>query len=216
MKRFNKVLPWIVALGCFVAFVASFSEVRRLRHPLYHRHADVREFMIRAALAEAEQPIVVLGDSTTEMAPLPRELCGHPVVNAGVGGMSISEGSQLAARLFDRRQPFLIVSALGANDIGSASAGRNYSELLKTLISLSPRVVSVSDVTDDATNAQIRAAASTAEIPYIEPQLPPGSMMKDGIHFTGAAYRVWVPAIEEAIRARLLREPLSLPLDLAR
>ncbi|WP_244065489.1 hypothetical protein [Bradyrhizobium sp. Ce-3] len=38
----------------------------------FHDHAAVREFMIRAALADATAPIVVLGDSITEMAPLPR------------------------------------------------------------------------------------------------------------------------------------------------
>ena len=54
----------------------------------FHDHADVRRLMIAAALADADQPIVVLGDSVTEMAPLPRQLCEHPVINAGVGGMN--------------------------------------------------------------------------------------------------------------------------------
>ena len=36
-----------------------------------HPHFDVRKFIIRAALQDAEKPIVVIGDSITEMGEIP-------------------------------------------------------------------------------------------------------------------------------------------------
>jgi hypothetical protein len=65
-----------------VAFVASFSELQRMRARFsevtrhqYHDRQDVRAYMIKAALAELDQPIVVL--SITEMARLPETINGH-------------------------------------------------------------------------------------------------------------------------------------------
>ncbi|MET4187619.1 lysophospholipase L1-like esterase [Bradyrhizobium sp. JR1.7] len=206
----SRTLPWIIVAACLAAFVASFSELQRVRTRLgevsrhqFHDHAEVRQFMIRSALADADQPIVVLGDSITEMAPLPRQLCGHPVINAGVGGMTIGEAAKLAQRLFANRTPFLIALALGANDIGSKSAGRDFSDLLRIAAKRSPRLVSISVTSDGETSQQISLAAIAAEAPYIEPQLPPGSKMTDGIHYTAAAYARWIPALESLIAAEI-------------
>jgi hypothetical protein len=73
----------------------------------YHDHQDVRQFVIKAALADASQPIVMIGDSITEMAPLPAEIAGHPVVDAGIGGISTSGYKLLAGRLFESRTLYL-------------------------------------------------------------------------------------------------------------
>jgi hypothetical protein len=87
MKR---AFPRVIAIVATVAFVASFSELQRIRTRFgevtrhqFHDHQDVRAYMIKAALADLDQPIVVLGDSITEMARLPETINGHPVVNAG-------------------------------------------------------------------------------------------------------------------------------------
>jgi lysophospholipase L1-like esterase len=202
---FKLVLPWIVAVICFVAFGASSSEVHRLktrigavsRH-VVHDHADVRRFMIAAKLAETDQPVVVYGDSITEMAELPRQLCGRTVVNAGIGGMASWEAAQMASRLFER-QPFLIALAFGANDVGSSAIEQNYSELIRTAKRLSPRVISISDTADLATESAIGRAAVAAELLYTNPAIPPALKMADGIHYTAAAYRIWLAALEAAI-----------------
>jgi hypothetical protein len=55
--------------------------------------------MIRAALDGLQSPIVVFGDSITEMARLPESACGHPIVNGGVGGASTPDFIDLARDL---------------------------------------------------------------------------------------------------------------------
>jgi hypothetical protein len=199
------VFPWIVAVICFAAFGASFSEVHRLKRRIgeisrhtFHDHADVRRFIIAAKLAEVDHPVVVFGDSITEMAELPRQLCGQTVVNAGIGGMNSSEAARLAPGLFER-PPFLMVLAFGANDVGATVIEQNYSELIRIAKRLSPRVVLISDTADLATENGIKRAAVAAELPYVNPTIPAALKMTDAIHYTSAAYRVWLPALETAV-----------------
>jgi lysophospholipase L1-like esterase len=199
------VLPWIVAIACFVAFGASFSEVHRLKRRIgeisrhtFHDHVDVRRFIIAAKLAEVDHPVVVFGDSITEMAELPRQLCGQTVINAGIGGMNSSEAARLAPGLF-KRQPFLMVLAFGANDVGASAIEQNYSELIQISRRLSPRIVLISDTADAATEDEIKRAAVVAELPYVNPTIPAALKMTDAIHYTSAAYRVWLPALEAAV-----------------
>ncbi|VIO72724.1 hypothetical protein CI1B_43700 [Bradyrhizobium ivorense] len=201
----RRALPWILAAVFLVGFVASFSELQRMRKRFgeasqhtFHDHAEVREFMIRAALAEAAAPIVVLGDSVTEMAPLPRQLCGHPVVNAGVGGQTIQEASRLAARLL-KDPAFLVALTVGANDIGSSTAQRDFGELIDTVKTLSTRPPVVAAVADALTNAAIGAAAAARAVQFVDPELPSGSKMTDSKHFTATGYKTWLPALEAAI-----------------
>jgi hypothetical protein len=54
--------------------------------------------MIRAAMEGLDRPIVILGDSITEMARLPETIGTHPVVNAEIGGATIA--------VFDHRADF--------------------------------------------------------------------------------------------------------------
>jgi lysophospholipase L1-like esterase len=207
MRGTLKFIPWIIAAVALVGFVASFSELQRMRTRFgevtahkFHDHADVREFMIRAALAEAPQPIIVIGDSVTEMAPLPRQSCGRAIINAGVGGMTIREAKRLAARVMDERGAFMVVLAIGANDAGSQSARQDFAELIEAVRPLSTkRLIAVSTTSDPQTNQQIAAAAAAGGVPFVDPPLPPGSKMADGIHYTAAAYRAWVPAVEAAM-----------------
>ena len=205
----RRALPWILAITFLVGFVASFTELQRMRNRFgevsqhrFHDHAAVREFMIRAALTGATAPIVVLGDSITEMAPLSRQLCGRPVVNAGVGGQTIREARQLAPRLLEDQGAFLLVLAVGANDAGSPTAQRDFADLIDAARPLSTRpLVAIAVAADGATNQAIEAAAVARGIRFIDPHLPSGTKMLDGIHFTAAAYQAWVPALEAAISA---------------
>ncbi|QPF83918.1 SGNH/GDSL hydrolase family protein [Bradyrhizobium genosp. L] len=203
----RRAFPWILTAIFFVAFVASYSELQRVRKRFgevtqhsFHDHAEVREFMIRAALADAPNPIVVLGDSITEMAPLPRQLCGHPVVNAGVGGQTIQEARRLTQRLVNAHGAYLIALTIGANDVGSRTVQRDFADLIETARPLSARpLVAVAVAPDTQTNRKIGEAATAAGLQFVVPQLPLGSKMPDGIHFTAEAYKVWIPAIEAAI-----------------
>ncbi len=158
--------------------------------------------MIDAALTDAPEPIFVLGDSVTEMAPLPRQMCGHPVVNAGVGGQTIYEAGQLASRVLGERGAFLIALAVGANDVGSPSAQSDFTTLIDVVKPLSKRpLVALAVTSDVATNRAIAAAAAGRGVGFVAPQLPAtaDSMMPDGVHYRAAAYNSWIPALEDAI-----------------
>ena len=208
-----RILPWGVALVCLVAFGLSFAELQRVRGKLgeatrhvFHDHRDVRQFIINAALAETSQPIVILGDSITEMAPLPQELLGHPLINAGVGGLTIIEATSMAQRLFAGRQPFMIICTIGANDVGSQSLEQDYATLLRTLVRITPRMIAISGITDDAANAKMRASAASGNVTFKDVPLPPDGKMSDGIHLTTAGYRVWVAALTSEIATAMALE----------
>lgn len=204
-----RALPWIVTVAAVAGLIASASEISRLKTRIgeisrhhFQDHAGVRQFVIRSALTDIDQPIVVLGDSVAEMAPLPQMLCGRPVVNAGVGGMPIEEAAAMLGRVLDGKRPYLVVLALGANNIGSKTSGRDFAELLKSTAKVSPRVVSIAVTSDATIDREISAAAASAEVPYINPQIDPALKMDDHTHYTGAAYRIWLPALEAAVNAQ--------------
>lgn len=155
--------------------------------------------MIHAALARVAQPIVIVGDSITEMAPLPLEICGHPVVNAGIGGLNTPEAQWRILRILQGSEPFLVAVALGAND-SAISERAEFGELLKLLQPYSARPIVVISVTDNAAiDEQINGAASAFEAVRVNPAIPPNLKMDDGVHYTGAAYDIWVRALESAI-----------------
>lgn len=219
MKR---ALPWTIAAVALVAFGVSFFQLHEARERYWkllsfqshkdselasfqshnHPHFEVRHFIIKVALSDADRPIVVVGDSITEMARLPETINGHPVVNAGIGGATIGDFQMVAADLLGGSNPQLIAVALGTNDAGSTSIEQNYTALLSTLKKLSPRLVAVGIPDDNnATNVQIKAAAEAANVPFVEQRLPPGSHLSDHIHLNATGYRAWVPNLVAAISA---------------
>ena len=143
----NRSIPWALFVVALIAFGASFSELARMRGRFgevtrhrFHDHLDVRQFMIRAAL---DRPIVILGDSITEMARFPESIEGYPVVNAGIGGATIHDFLSLSPRLLDGVTPSVIVVALGANDVGSSTIREEYAALLSYLKKRAPAVYAV-------------------------------------------------------------------------
>jgi lysophospholipase L1-like esterase len=204
MKR---AIPWAIAIVAVIAAGASFSEIQRMRGRLgeatrhqFHDHRDVRQFMIAAALVGLDQPIVVIGDSITEMARLPETIDGRPVVNAGIGGASIEDFQTLAPILMQNSKPSLIVVALGTND--GTSIQPQYAALLSKLKTFSARLLAVGVTPQDGAdmkNAQIRAAAESESVQFVEASLPDRSTLPDRIHLNATGYRAWIPAIAAAI-----------------
>jgi lysophospholipase L1-like esterase len=197
---------WNVAVAALIAFAVSVSELqgasapREVTNHKYRDHADVRQFMITAALADAPAPIVVIGDSITEMAPLPRQICGHPVVNAGVGGQTIREATRLASRVLGKHAAYLIAIAIGANDVGSPRTQSDFEESIKTVKPLSERPIIAAAVSgDQQTSSAIAAAAAANGVTFVAPLIPAALKMADGIHYTAAAYEIWLPALEAAL-----------------
>jgi hypothetical protein len=197
-----RTAPWVIAALCFVAFGASFSEVHRLKTRVgefTHDHAAVRQFMIRVALSDADQPIVVIGDSVVEMAPLPAKVCGHPVVNAGIGGTAFADFIRLAPLLFEDRKPFLVVIGLGANERAPLVAQAGFRALAQKLEDLTRRQLAFSTSPDRKLSDAIKEEAVLDKVDFLAAPMPQDRF--DGVHLTTAAYAPWMPALIHAMEA---------------
>ena len=93
----------VIALAGVVALAFAYENLRRqmagissdmARLPSISAsqvHSEARLAVIKSQLSRVDgDPIVVMGDSIVESAMLPATLCGHPVINAGIGGATIA------------------------------------------------------------------------------------------------------------------------------
>ena len=113
---------------------------------LGHKHTAVRDFVIQSQLRQVEAPIVFIGDSITKSAFLPATICGHPVLNAGLGGANARTYLQFARTGFSTLSARLIVVALGTNNsqMAARKAARPFSGSYETLIEfLKPRTAAL-------------------------------------------------------------------------
>jgi lysophospholipase L1-like esterase len=185
-----------------------------------NKHEIVREFMVRSEIAQATDPVLFVGDSITEAALLPGSICGHPVVNAGLGGATTGSYLDFAKLTFPPDlKSALIVVALGTNDstaIGAKWNGSLASPYNQLADFLRPRTGKLlfagippfemggalaktyfdSNVSKK-NNAIIRSVASNRSVDFVDLQkaISGEHLTVDGIHLTPAAYREWLPAI---------------------
>jgi lysophospholipase L1-like esterase len=197
----RRALPWAIALISLICFGASFSELQRLRrrfaeatHHNYHDHRDVRQFIIKTSIDELPDPIVVIGDSIVEMAPLPDTVCGHALINAGVGGATFSEIRALLPRLFENHRSYMIVVGLGANEANPQTVAGDFRDLSRELRKVSERTAAFSTSPDDSITIEVK---SVSDIRYLDAPLPRERF--DGLHLTHAKYSIWLPKLLHAI-----------------
>jgi lysophospholipase L1-like esterase len=195
---------------------------------LGHKHDDVREFMVRSKIAQMPDAILFVGDSITEAALLPASICGHRVINAGLGGADTGSYLAFAKLTFpvDLKSP-LIVVALGTNNSTSVGAkwdsslAPSYNNLADFLqlhadkllfAGIPPLEMSGalakgyfdSDFSKK-NDATIRSVALSRSIGFVDLQaaVVGGNLTVDGVHLTPAGYREWVPAIVNAAEKTL-------------
>jgi lysophospholipase L1-like esterase len=192
---------------------------------VFDTHRTTRQFVIHATLARFDDAVVVLGDSIVEASTLPRSLCGHAIVNAGIGGASTaSDLDRLLAEALSGKQAALVVVALGTNDAAKpdsvAQYSSNYRALLARLAALTPRraiaaipppeagleqAKKVSGAVIDSYNAVLPALAEEAGAGFIPLPPMPQQHTIDGIHLNAAGYQVWDKAILSGIEAALCK-----------
>lgn len=202
--QLKRAVPWIVAATAAAGLAATCLELQRERGRQGRHPALYREFVIRTDLADATAPILVIGDSITEGAKLPREIAGRVVVNGGIDGATVEDFERMAPALVAGKPSFVVI-ALGTN--GTAESLRtSYPALLSRLKPLSPHLMAVG-VTPQAgaelKNAAIRAAADGAGIHFFAVALPAGSTRLDGVHLNDAGYRIYTPALAAEISDRI-------------
>jgi lysophospholipase L1-like esterase len=195
------------------------------REVVLDTHRTTRQFVIRATLARFNDAVVVLGDSIVEGSTLPRSLCGHAIINAGLGGASTaSHLDTLLAEALGGKKAALVVVSLGSNDAAISDNveqySSNYRALLVNLAALTPRIAiaaipppepgleeakKVRDAVIDRYNAALPALAEQAHASFIPLPPMPTQHTLDGIHLNAAGYEVWDKAMMGGIEAALCR-----------
>jgi lysophospholipase L1-like esterase len=204
------------------ALAAGFSFFRKETIADSHRRA--RQLVLHYTLNRVDSPIILVGDSIVEASTLPRELCGHPIVNAGLNGATTASdlGAWLIEALDGKRAASIVVS-LGTNDALTARSTQafetSYMALLSQLSKVTPHLAVLTippiDVQGRVTaeiqaeamkgiddlNAALPALAAKSGATFIA--LPP--MMRphtiDGVHLNAAGYAAWDEAILKGVSA---------------
>jgi lysophospholipase L1-like esterase len=195
------------------------------REVVFDTHRATRQFVIRSTLARFDDAIVVLGDSIVEASTLPRSLCGHPIVNAGIGGASTASylGGLLSESL-GGKQAALVVVSLGTNDAAIPNSiesyRSNYRALLADLAALTPRIAiaaiplpeagleeakKVSAAVIESYNAILPKLAKETGATFIPLPAMPEQHTLDGIHLNAGGYEIWDRAILHGIEAALCK-----------
>jgi lysophospholipase L1-like esterase len=204
------------------AMAAGFSFFRKETIAVSHRQA--RQLVLHYTLSRVDNPVILVGDSIVEASTLPRELCGHPIVNAGLNGATTASdlGTWLIEALDGKRAASIVVS-LGTNDALTARSTQafetSYMALLSQLSKVTPHLAVLTipsiDVQGRVTaeiqaeamkgindlNAALPALAAKSGATFIA--LPP--MMRphtiDGVHLNAAGYAAWDEAILKGVSA---------------
>jgi lysophospholipase L1-like esterase len=199
----------VLAIGVLAAGASYFR-----KEAVTDSHRLARQVMLHYTFSRVERPIIVLGDSITEASTLPRSLCDHAVVNAGLDGASTASdlGTWLIEALNGRRAAVILI-ALGTND---ALQGRdqeefeaNYGSLLAQLKGAAdhlavlgiPSIEVRGHMTAEyqaetmrrieAFNAVLPALANKGGATFAALPPMPAPHTIDGVHLDAAGYAIW-------------------------
>jgi hypothetical protein len=218
--------PWIstialvlaaIALAGVLALAFAYENLRRqmagissdmARLPSIsasHEHFEARLAVIRSQLSRVKRPIVVLGDSIVESALLPPSLCGHPVINAGVGGATIGFFARYSGIILRDAEPRLSILAVGINDAGRGADDEvfhlAYAATLQSIrspVAISTIVAASSPLIDpsaiDKFNGAIAQLADGRTLIDLHKAVA-GDFTVDGIHLSDVGYRLWTDAL---------------------
>lgn len=181
-----------------------------------------RPLMIKSALKDARDPVVILGDDTVQRAVLPKTLCKRPVINAGIDGSTTASGldGMLKRALGDKKAAMIVVS-LGLNDaadLGTETFRSNYAALLAavkpmtgqlavttitTIASDKPQAGRRRQATIDGYNTALPELAHAADARVISiPQATAGSTT-DGLHLSPGTAAEWDKALRDGVETAL-------------
>lgn len=161
--------------------------------------------------------VLILGDSITQGATLPNEVCGYPIINAGISGSRASNLIPFAEEIKAQRSQILVaVVAVGVNDAQKHYETQfGYRLLLDSLPSTKLLLATTAPVDFSGTigsridpdkykvvDAEIRSIAATRRLSLIDlSKLEPRTL--DGVHLTLDDYAKWNAAVLGGIRSAL-------------
>jgi lysophospholipase L1-like esterase len=178
-----------------------------------------RPLLIRAALKQVDDPVVILGDSIVRRASFPRAVCGRPIINAGIDGSTTSSGlDAMLTKALGGKQAVMVVISLGLNDaaipLNTDLYRTNYFALLATLKSTTPLMAiatvtpveagkadspRINNETIDGYNALLPTIAGDAGASLVTIPSMPAKYTNDGIHLNDAGYAIWTKALLEGV-----------------
>jgi lysophospholipase L1-like esterase len=190
-----------------------------------NRRLDIRRSMISSKLAQADRPIVIMGDSITEAALFPASVCGHPTINAGIGGMT-AESYLIQLRQFMTGKPIdLAVIALGTNDASAISTSEsefiaNYEALSNFVAHDATMILYVGlppiepngpvgkyfDIERASRiNETIRTLAYNRAIGFVDlrAKMNAPGLTIDGVHLNRDGYQLWSDALLAGIKSAM-------------
>lgn len=209
----------LIGFAVFSIGAAALGASIARKQTLADSHRRGRQTILYYTLSRINDPVIVLGDSIVEASTLPREQCGHAVVNAGLDGASTtSDLGNWLMDVLDGKPAAAIVVALGTNDALGAARDlphfeANYSTLLAQLSKATARVIVLavppiersSRLTDEAQTKAMRLIESyNSVLPELAARagatfaaLPPLPMPHtiDGVHLSSAGYQPWNQAV---------------------
>jgi lysophospholipase L1-like esterase len=209
-----------------LALAAAAFLVRDRKADIVDDHRQARQLVLHYTLSRIDDPVIVIGDSIVEASTLPRSICGHAIVNAGLNGASTASdlGSWLSQSL-DGKRAALIVVSLGTNDalVSTAASGQSfgdrYGALLAQLSKLTPQlaVLEIPPVearsrmtaemrneamtTIGSYNAILPDVAKRSGATFVALPAMPGQPTIDGVHLSSAGYQAWDRSVMQAAAA---------------
>ncbi len=217
-KRFSLV----VLAACMLAALLAWARTREGAD----EHRRARQLVLYYTLGRINDPVIVIGDSLVEASTLPRSICGHAIVNAGLNGASSASdlGNWLVPALGGKRAALIVVS-LGTNDaLTSAPSGEQafaerYGALLALLSKLSPRLAVLqippleaqgrmtAKMRDEAMgtinlyNSVLPTLAGRNGAVFAALPAMPEAHTIDGVHLNAEGYQAWDKAVMQAAAA---------------
>jgi lysophospholipase L1-like esterase len=205
------------------ALAVGLSWVRKQFISESHRRA--RQLVLHFTLSRVDDPVIIVGDSIVEASTLPRELCGHAIVNAGLNGASTaSDLGDWLMDVLDGKQAAAIMVSLGTNDALGDGRSRpqfeaNYRALLAQFSKATAHLMVLAVPSIDAlrrmtvemqTEAMGRindynsglpelAAKNGATFVALPPMPTPHTI--DGVHLSASGYQIWDQAVLQGASA---------------
>jgi GDSL-like Lipase/Acylhydrolase family len=206
-----------------LTLVGAIAVATKLIWPFQVELDRERFFAVQAAIHNAPNAVIIFGDSIVQGAVLPSEVCGLPLVNAGVRGAGIEYLLRHSTRLLGSSRPELIVLAVGMNNAAVKESRQvdfknRYDQVVASLASKAPVVVAtVTPIREGyfvskfgyepqivpALNRTILTAPNTRAVIDLNSPLSGANYTIDGVHLNAAGYALWTSAVLRGIEAAL-------------
>jgi hypothetical protein len=145
--------------------------------------------------------VVIMGDSLVEDAKFPAEVCGLPIVNAGLGGSGAATFIPIAQTMGTAPAPIIV--SVGINDRANGKFAAAYSMLLDSLPKTRVALVSLAQSGASETDQKIREIAGKHHVGLIDVSAIPNFETRDGFHPVERSYKDWRRRVLDGARSAL-------------